>query len=226
MDFHKPITMKKTLLFLVLLTSFASSLKAQTFAEWFQQKKTQKKYLLQQIAALQVYIGYVKKGYKIAKQGLNTIGDFTKGEFNLHSGYFNSLKAVNPEIKRYAKVADIISLQVKIVQHYNRTIRQIRSSDAFSGDELAYIGRVFNRLFDDCDKTIDELIALTTDGKLQMKDDERISRIDKMYLDMQDKFTFSQRFSNEAKTLAASRLKEKNDVQTSRLLNGIKSQLP
>ncbi len=44
----------------------SSGTKAQTFDEWFRQSATQKKYLLQQIAGLQVYIGYVQKGYSIA----------------------------------------------------------------------------------------------------------------------------------------------------------------
>ena len=215
--------MKKILLFLLLFASAAGSLQAQTFAEWFRQKKTQKKYLLQQIAALQVYIGYAQKGYKIAKEGLTIIGSFTRGEFNLHTDYINSLKSVNPEIKHYAKVADIIALQVKIVQNYNRSYRQLNSSNAFSDNELAYISRVFSKLLDDCAKTLDELITITTYGKLEMKDDERLQKIDKLYLDMQDNFTFSQSFSNDAKVLAASRLKEKTDVQTSRALQGIKN---
>lgn len=224
MDFLKSERMKKILLFLLLVVSAGSSLQAQTFAEWFQQKKTQKKYLLQQIAALQVYIGYAKKGYNIVKDGLNTIGGFTRGEFNLHTDYLNSLKSVNPEIRRYAKVADIIALQVKIVKNYNRTYGRLNSSNAFSNDELTYIRRVFGRLLDDCDKSLDELITITTDGKLEMKDDERIARIDKLYLDMQDKYTFSQSFSNDAKSLAASRIKENTDVQTSRVLQGIKNE--
>jgi hypothetical protein len=216
--------MKKMLLFLLILVSMAGSLKAQTLAEWFQQKKTQKKYLLQQIAALQIYIGYAQKGYQIAKEGLTTIGGFTRGEFNLHADYLNSLKVVNPEIKHYAKVADIIALQVKIVANHNQTYRRLNSSDAFSDNELAYISRVFSRLLEDCAKTLDELITIITDGKLEMKDDERMERIDKLYLDMQDKFTFSRSYSNDAKDLAASRLKEKADVQTSRALQGIKNQ--
>jgi len=215
--------MKKILLFLLFFISAAGSLQAQTFAELFQQKKTQKKYLLQQIAALQVYIEYAQKGYKIAKEGLTTIGGFTRGEFNLHTDYFNTLKSVNPEIKHYAKVAEIIALQVQIVQNYHRTYRQLNSSDAFSDNELAYISRVFSRLLDDCAKTLDELITITTDGKLEMKDDERIARIDKLYLDMQDKFTFSRSFSNDASLLAASRIKAQTDIQTGRALQGIKN---
>ena len=210
----------------LLLLAASGGLKAQTFAEWFQQKKTQKKYLIQQIAALQVYIGYAKKGYNIAKDGLNTIGGFTRGEFDLHGDFINSLKKVNPEIKRYAKVADIIALQVKIVQGHTRTLRQLRQTGTFSGNELTYADRVFARLLDDCEKTLDELIAVTTDGKLEMKDDERMARIDKLYLEMQDKYTFSQSFGNEAQTLAALRKKEQQDIQTGRALQGIKNEQP
>lgn len=213
--------MKKRSLLLILLVWAAGTLQAQTFEEWFNQKQTQKKYLLQQIAALQVYIGYARKGYNIAREGLNTIGGFTRGEWNLHTGYMQSLKQVNPEIKRYVRVADIMRFQLKILQDQNRARRQLSSSGAFSNDELAYIGRVFSRLLDDCSKTLDELVMITTDGKLEMKDDERMARIDKLCQDMQDKFTFSQRFSNDARSLAASRLKEKTDVQTSRVWHGI-----
>lgn len=223
MDFLKSISMKKMLLFLLILVSMAGSLKAQTLAEWFQQKKTQKKYLLQQIAALQIYIGYVQKGYQIAKEGLTTIGGFTRGEFNLHSDYFNSLKMVNPAIRKYGKVAGIITLQVKIVENYNSTSRKLESTNAFSNDELNYIRSTFSNLLDDCEKTLDELITVTTDGKLEMKDDERIARIDKLYLDMQDKFNFCNSFSNDAKLLAVSRIKEQTEVKISRALQGIKN---
>lgn len=218
--------MKKILSLLLVLMAVSGSLKAQTFAEWFQQKKTQKKYLIQQIAALQVYIGYAKKGYNIAKDGLNTIGGFTRGEFDLHGDFINSLKNVNPEIKRYAKVADIIALQVKIVQQSGRAYRQLQQSDMLSANELTYIDRVFTRLLDDCEQILDELITVTTNGKLEMKDDERMSRIDRLYLDMQDSYTFSKGFSDEAQALALSRKKEHNDVFTGRALRGIKTDQP
>lgn len=212
----------KKLLILFLFGMFATTTQAQTFAEWFRQKKTQKQYLIQQIAALQVYIGYAQKGYSIAKEGLNTIGELKRGEFNLHTDYFNSLKSVNPKIKQYVKVADIIAMQVTIIQGYSKTRRQVRKSGVFNGEELDYIMRVLGRLLDDCENTLNELIAVTTDGNLEMKDDERLERIDILYQDMKDKYTFSQSFNNETMVLAASRIKENNDVQTSRALYGIK----
>lgn len=216
--------MKRTLLAILLLFTLNSAANAQTFREWFRQKKTQKKYLIQQIAANQVYLEYLNKGYEIAKDGLGMIGSFKRGEFNLHGDYFNSLKNVNPEIKHYAKVVDIIALQVRIVQGTSSSLRQFNRSDAFSSDELGYVQRVFGRLLEDCGTSLDELLAVTTDGELEMKDDERIARIDQIYLAMLDKHTFFQNFSNETQMMAVVRLQENKDVNTSRALQGVKNQ--
>lgn len=214
----------KKLIILVLAATLALSAteaNAQTWSEWFKQKKTQKKYLLRQIAALKVYADYAQKGYKIAQQGLTTIGGFTRGEFSLHGDYFNSLKTVNPEIREYARVAEIISMQVSMVQDYNRSFRQISSGNALTEEELNYLRRVFGRLMDDCEQTLDGLITVITDGKLEMTDDERMQRIDALYYDMQDKYNFLQSFANEAKILSGVRSREQNDVLRSRALHGI-----
>lgn len=212
----------KRLFTLVLFALLSSRAESQTFAEWFRQGATQKKYLLQQIAGLQVYIGYVHKGYSIAKQGLNTISDVKNGEFNLHKDYFNSLKSINPKIKNYSKVANIISLRVSIIKIYKEAERQLKQSRSFNKDEINYINGVFERLMADCTTVMDELIAVTTRGQLEMKDDERLKRINALYSDMQDKYTFAQTFSNEVKLLEALRIKEQSDIQSIRALNGTK----
>ncbi len=213
--------MKKIFIALFILTASVQALHAQTWSEWTKQKKTQRKYLLQQIAALKVYASYVKEGYNIAKKGLNTIGSFKRGEFSLHTDFFNSLKSVNPKVKRSVKVAQIIELQLRMVQDYNRTFRQLRDGGMLAPDELEYITRVFGRLMEDCAQTIDALIDVTTSGTLEMTDDERLSRIEKLHKDMQQKYTFLQGFSNDTKVLAISRKQENNDVKTSRALHGI-----
>lgn len=180
------------------------------------------KVLMEQVAALHVYIDYAQKGYTTVKKGLNTIGDFKRGEFNLHTSYFISLGVVNPAVKNYAKVAEILSVQAGILQNYNDTRQALaQQGDLFYGDELAYIEHAFGRLLADCEDTLAELEAVVTDGQLEMKDDERLERIDKLYARMTDNYTFCQSFSGGAKLLAASRKKEEKDVQTGRALHGI-----
>lgn len=191
-----------------------------------QAQAKQQRMLLQQIAALQVYIGYAQKGYSAVKKGLNTIGDFKRGEFNLHSDYLNSLNLVNPKIKKYARVTEIIGLQLKIMKSYKNLYQQIQQGDLFYGDELDYIKSVFERLIENCDTNLDKLLTIVTDGKLEMKDDERMKRIDMIYQDMLDNYTFSESFSNQIKLIAVSKAAELKEAKNSRLLNGINTDLP
>lgn len=209
---------------LLLCALMATGARAQTSAEWFRQQKTQKEYLLEQITALQLYHGYVKRGYAIAREGLTAIGDSKEGEFELHQKFFSSLERASPQIRNDAKVAAIIGFQVKIAQVCKSTYRQLQESGSFSREEISYIYRVFGRLLDDGAAMLDELQAVTTDGKLEMRDDERLERIEALYSDMQDKYTFAQSFSREARVLAAARLQERKDVQTSRAMYGIENQ--
>lgn len=200
----------------------AESLSAQTWAEWFRQKATQKKYLLQQIAALQVYSGYLSKGYSIAKNGLNTIKSIKNGDLLQHTNYFTSLVTVNPKIKRYAKVADIIALQITIAKLSGNAIKSFRNNHHFTPTEIDYLQSVYSKLLSDCAKNLDELLTLITNGNLQMKDDERITAIDKIYLDMQDKQQFIRAFSNNTACLSILRSNEENDIIISKKLNGLK----
>lgn len=206
-----------------MLNFLLNDVQAQTFDELFKQKETQKKYLLQQISLLKIYLNAVKTGYSIAKKGLTTIGDIKDGNFHNHRDYYTSLKNVNPKVAGHEKVKQIISMQREILDTYKYFYSQIEKCGAFNQDEIDYVYRVYQRLLEECGNSSNELIAITTSGKLEMKDNERLERIDELYLDMQDKFTFAQNFGNETLTLATHRIQEKNNIQTSHLLNGIKN---
>jgi hypothetical protein len=212
----------KTLFITFIIIGIALSACAQTWGEWFNQKSTQKKYLLEQIAALQVYAGYVKKGYGIAKDGLHLIGDIKNGDFNLHDDYFNSLKNVNPVIKKYPRVADIISIQDGIIKLVRKARKELPLMEAFGTEELGYINRVYDRLIKDCNSTLDDLEIVTTSGKVEMKDDERINRIDTLYDQASAQYAFAKGFTQEAVALAKRKSGEQKEIRDSRVINGIK----
>jgi hypothetical protein len=214
--------MKKIIITVAFVALWLSPITAQTSGEWFNQKSTQKKYLMQQIAALQVYISYAKKGYNIVSGGLNTIRDIKKGDLNIHNTFFNSLKVVNPKIEKYQKVADIISYQLRIIKQAKQTMAYIRETKQFSTEEIEYNRKVFDYLLQDCLESINELLAIITSGELEMKDNERLTRIDKLYTDIQDKYTFCTVMSEDMALLAAQRMGEYWEIQKSKLINGIK----
>lgn len=210
------------LLLLVLIIITATTTKAQTWEEIFDQKKTQTKYLVQQVAALQVYIGHVKKTYQVAKDGLNFIGDMSKGELNLHKDYFQSLKNVNPEVSKYSRVAEIIALQIQILNVAKLHTRKAIESEGLQAKELDYLDEVYGRLIKDCLGILDELATVTTSSKLEMTDDQRVKRIHALYTAMQDNLTFAEMFGSEAVQLGISRKRGKTEIQNSRKLNDLK----
>ncbi|PIF34551.1 hypothetical protein CLU81_5207 [Flavobacterium sp. 9] len=207
--------MKKAVLILLVNCVFFQGLHAQA---------KQRKELLLQIAALRIYADYAKKGYTAVKKGLHFISDLKNGEVDLHKDYFHSLESVNPRIKNYGKIASIISLQISIIRIYKNTCRELQNNDLFHGDELDYVERTFDRLLEHCSDSLEQLYVLTTDSKLELQDQERLARIDNLHIEMMDDYVFCQAFSREAKMLARSKMRERNDIKKVEDLNGLNSE--
>jgi hypothetical protein len=186
--------MKKLLAITFGLCLWMSCVQAQTWNEWFRQKKTQKKYLIQQIAALKVYLKYLKEGYDVAKKGLGMIGDIKDSNFNDHSTYFASLSLVNPSIKQSGKIALIAHMQQQIMSEFNKLDNECRENEYLTDDELEYVRDVYSNMLVKCEESISELNTIITDHSSQLKDDERIERIDLIYEDMSDKRDFARSF--------------------------------
>lgn len=190
---------------------------AQTFSEWFRQKKTQKRYLLEQIAALQVYIGYARQGYEIVGSGLQTVRNITKGEFGLHDAFISGLKKVSPAVREDVRVAEIISIQIGIVKAFGC----IGSNGLFSADQLAYIADVSAGVIAECYTDLEELLLVITSGKVEMTDDQRLSRIGSIYERMSDKSAFVQNFCNDVTLVIHQKKMEQNAVENLRRYYGI-----
>jgi hypothetical protein len=169
--------------------------------------------MLKQIAKLEIYIVDLEKGYSIAKEGLTTIGEIKNGEFNLHSLFFSSLQKVNPTVARYSKIAEIIVDQVSIVSRFKNLLAQINNSGKINAREISYINAVYSNITNECNKSLNTLIAVTTDGILEMTDDERIKRIDGIYDDMKDKYAFTMDFTNKSGSLIDRRINETRESE-------------
>jgi hypothetical protein len=203
----------KKLFMLSILFLFTLTSHAQTWNEWFKQKKTQRKYLIEQIAALKVYLGYAKEGYQIVQRGLYTIDNIQSGNFNLHRDFFSSLKNVNPAIAKSVKMADITMFQIGILRDVNQIRKQATSENKFTPQEILYLTKVCSNLLFLSDANIAELTSLITSGNLEMKDDERLLRINKIYNEMQDQFAFAHEFNASTQSLSAARKKTQHETE-------------
>lgn len=211
----------RSLLIFTLLTGILSGMAgeahAQTFAEWFKQGSTQKKYLLQQIAALQVFSSYLRQGYQVAHQGLGSISKSLTTEHGLHAGYYSSLKVANPAVRTSPQVKEILQWQADILTAFSALARLA----GMSPDEQRYLASVQAAVLQDCDEEISTLQGILSDGKLQMSDAERLALLNKIHGGMADNYRFSVSFTNQARLYAAQRLREQADIVNSKKLHSI-----
>lgn len=211
----------KMILVILVMTLIPVLSRAQFLGGFFNQKGTERKLLVQQIAALEVYKRYVKTGYKIVGGGIRTIRDIKSGDFGLHSNFFSALKRINPQIKRYAKVAEVIALQVQLVRSCGQQLKAVKQSGSLTEEELLYIGRVFSRLLEEAAALLDELITLTTDGRLEMKDSKRMERIDRLHGEALQQYSFLKAFNGETLQLVFARKEESRNIEKLKAIQGI-----
>lgn len=195
-------------------------LKAQTVDEWLKQKETQVRYLVEQIGAIKAYGAVLNKGYEIAHTGLTNIFNSREGDFVQHRAYFLSLSKVKPAVKRFSKVLSAFDMKAGMEKQYG--LLNSSASAFLNEKERTYLDAVYRSLLSGCHDLAEELKMVISDGQWQLSDDERMERIDKIYIQMQDRYMFFQSFLNEIKLLVALRRKEGNDADSLYSLYGIK----
>ncbi|TLV01419.1 TerB family tellurite resistance protein [Dyadobacter luticola] len=176
---------------------------------------------IQKLNQLRKILKELKAGYDILFKGYTTIKDISKGNFKLHEAFLDGLLEVSPAVKRYKRIAEIIDFQLKLVSEYRTAFGQFQSGKYFNKDELDYMERVYARLINQSLKNLDALTMVVTAKKMRMSDDERLSAIDKIHEEMQDKLVFLRHFNSTAATLGLQRAKVAVEVETSAELNGI-----
>lgn len=177
---------------------------------------------MQKLTQLKQILSDMKTGYEVVMKGYTTVRDISQGNFSLHKTFLDALMAVSPTVRNYKKVADIVSFQLNIVKEYKQAFNRFKQGGYFNESEINYMGTVYDNLFDQSLKNVDDLITVMTAGTLRMSDQERLSAIDKLYEDTQDKLVFLRHFNNNTSLLALQRAKDTNEVNELKKINGIK----
>jgi len=160
-------------------------------------------------------------GYKIISEGYDKVKNITSGNFQLHQVFLDGLYLVNPEIKKYRRVADIIQYQLDMVKEYKYHLQKFESIGVFSQGKLSYISSVYANLLDRSMQNLDELAMVITAQKLRMSDNERLEAIDRIAGDMKNKLIFLRSFNEQYTLLATELQKAKLDIQSLRQWHGV-----
>lgn len=214
--------MKRSIILLILLIlTVAIAANAQgIIGSIFNQNGTQDEYMIQQIAALQLYKSYLMKGYKIVKDGSSTISGFKNGSLLQHTAHFDSLKTVSGRIRNYSRIQDIIDMDKAMLESYPQVYPKLSAANALTATQLAGYRQLYNNLTSKASTDMDELQLVITSGKVQMTDDQRISKIDQLYYNMQRLQASVVRLNSQSLALAAQRQREAKDRAAMRSLYG------
>jgi hypothetical protein len=176
---------------------------------------------VEKLAQLRQMLSDLKKGYEVLSKGYTTIKNISEGNFHLHEAFLDGLLQVSPLVRNYRKVAGIISYQIQLVQEYKAAFRRFKESSQFTSQEMDYLSQVYSRLLEESVKNLDALATILTSGVLRMSDGERLSAIDTIYADMQDKLAFLRHFNNQTSILALQRARQTQEIQNTKKLYGI-----
>lgn len=186
---------------------------AQTFAEWFKQNATQKKYLIQQILKLQMYLTFTKKGYNIVNKGLGTIGDFKNEDLLLHGLFFNDLNRVKPVISNHSNVKEIENTLSIIMNNVQKIKDLLSNSGMFLQDDMKYIKKQIDNMLKVLQDDIKSLNDVISDLSLQMSDNERVERINKICRSVMEKKRWVIQVSEDCTLLTLQRHKGLEDLR-------------
>ncbi|MEP7372329.1 MAG: TerB family tellurite resistance protein [Chitinophagaceae bacterium] len=175
---------------------------------------------VEKLAQFKKILTDMKKAYDILYKGYTTIRDISSGSFNLHKNFLDALLQVSPGVRKYKRIADIVSYQLRIVKQAKAAFNEFGSNGQFTADEIQYLSSVYSGLIKASLRTLDELAMIITAGKLRMSDDERLQAIDRIYASVEDQFSFLQEFNNQTSVLVMQRKSEQAEIDYSRRIRG------
>jgi DNA repair ATPase RecN len=177
---------------------------------------------IEKLAQFKQILADLKKAYEVLYGGYTTIKNISEGNFNLHEVFLDGLLEASPAVKKYKKIADIITLQVSLVKEYKTAFNRFRNSGRFSAAELNYMGKVYARLFGQSLVHLDDLVNVLTAKSMRMSDDERLKTIETIYAGMSEKMSFLRHFNTSNSMLGVQRAHEQNDVDIMQKLYDVK----
>ncbi|OLY94469.1 hypothetical protein SAMN05444008_10182 [Cnuella takakiae] len=186
----------------VIVLSFVFAIgHAQNSDEWFKQKKTQLRYLAEQVAALKMYSAYIEQGYKVLHGGLTVISDVKLGEFSLHKDYFSGLSESKPDINSNWKIAALVLSAHQLLKLHKQSVATLISVKAVDPQFAKELNNAWTGVLAAVGNTLSELQLFTNSRALSIPDAARVSRIDQLLKQMQMHEAFAINLSTSASAI-------------------------
>jgi hypothetical protein len=175
----------------------------------------------QKLAGMKSVLSQMYSGYEVLSKGYGAVKNVSQSNFSLHQGFLDGLLLVSPTVRKYPRVADIISDQATLFSEYKTAAKRFHNSGRFSPEELQYLSAVYEQLVDASLKNLDKLSMVMSDSQLRMSDAERLAAIDRIFLDSRSQLSYLRKFNDQAGQTVRLRERSARDKQTINSLYGL-----
>lgn len=176
---------------------------------------------VEKLAHLKRVLEQMKKGYQLLYKGYGDVRDLARGNFDLHSAFLGGLMKASPVVRRYGRTVEIVRLLSRMPGRCASAIAEHAHSGTFSWEELQYLQKVHAQILRAGSEYLEELLAVTTSGKLQMNDAERLVAIDRIHGQTTRLSAFLASFQSSTGMLARQRTAERESAVGAGILYGI-----
>lgn len=193
-----PIMKKWTLL---LACSIAvKPVAAQLPREIFRQNATQLNYMRRQLELLGSSAVLIREGYEISIKGLDTIRERETGSYGLNLDYDHGLFRAGEAVLHDAHARAVVGLESATLQQQERC-RKLLENRPRDDWLREYAAGIFGQLRTGALNRLHSLEELTGDGNLRMTTAWRLRRLEALYAQAKDAYSFSGYFLEEVTLL-------------------------
>lgn len=167
--------------------------------------------MIDQIGALGAYKQLLSDGYKIEETGVDAIKTIKGAEFGLHTTFFASLKAVNPQVSGYINQTGVIATLQRFGSDLNGFSSMVNSSAFLSQTEKLELQGIISSYSTLCQEDGAMLNSLLSAGQTSMTDGERLGRLDPLVGSVNAQFRSLESLLDQTSSLIARRSDEQSD---------------
>jgi hypothetical protein len=157
----------------------------------------------------------------MSEMKLNEITDWVEKQRTLYKDYYDELWQVKNTISYYHRVREITSKQVQLVAEYKRAWGLFKQDKHFTGDELDYMGKVYNGILDESVKNLDQIFLVINSFSTQMSDAKRLEIINQAYNQVETNYSDLKAFNQQNVLVSLQRAKSKKDIDVVKGLYGL-----
>ena len=158
---------------------------------------------------------------KLSELRLTEISEWTERQRRLYADYYEELWKVKQAIATYRQVREIITLQAALVSEYRRAYGLFRQDGNLSPGELDYLYRVYAGILSESMHHLDQALLVTSSFATQMRDGERLSRLEEAASGIRQNYSDLRRFNASQLQLCLQRARERGDLEAMQRLYGI-----